>query len=133
MSSDITKVTRWQTRDGKLHPRESEAVGWARFLEAVDEANAMLAAGASVADVCRKAEIPVAAGSPLERITGETPLVVSHYQCCDAPGYRVQGIDADRKLLVYGNAGSRSGSYGAREPVGSVERYAAATLRALEG
>lgn len=130
MSERVECVTMWRTEDQKLHPSEDAAERWADHLEAVEAGNALLSSGASVAAAARRAGIPVPDGSVLERITTHTPLIVSHYQCRDQPGYKVVHINSDDTLHVFGHAGSWSGAYGNHEGWRDVERYAAHTLAA---
>lgn len=125
----VKRITTWETRDGRLHRDERSANVWADRLEAVDAGNAMLSEGATVADAVRRAGMRVERGSSLERITTDTQLIVSHYQCRREPGYRVVHIANDATLRVFGDAGSWSGPYGSYEPIASVERYAERTLR----
>lgn len=128
--SELTKiqtVTRWVTSDGKDHCSLESAQWHARQMDATNKANAVLDAGGSVADALRAGEWPgniePVLEPVLERVTKATKLVISHWQCQDAPGYQVQYFRSDWKLWVWGNAGSWNGCYGNYVPLDDLARY----------
>ncbi len=129
MNERVKQLTCWETRDRCLHRNREAAERHATRLEDYAAANEMLKAGASVASAARRAGLHVKGGSILERMTAETPLIISHYQCRRSPEYRVSRFDEVRGVLVQGRADRRTGAYSTYENLSDVIRYAEETAR----
>ena len=120
----ITKVDRWVTSDGKEHSSHNWAIEWESKIDSAAQATELLESGASVA-CCLQAMGYVPKIDPvLERVNKGTQLVISHWQCCDTPGYKVQRFLPDGRVVVYGDAGSWTGPYGGDVTICDLTRYA---------
>ncbi len=98
-----------------------------------DRATDMLEAEASVAD-CLRAMCEVPNIDPiLEQVTKDTKLVISHWQCRDAPVYMVRCFRADGRLNVYGHADKSNGFYGDSVTISDLVRYAKDKNTLLKG
>lgn len=119
-------------QDGSTHHSVRSAVERNESIARAQAATDLLAAGASVWEAAR-------AWSPfpdpklpevLKLITKDTPLIISHWQCRDEPGYKVCRFEDDGYyIFVGGDAGSWSGSYGSKVMLLDLARYADDTLR----
>ena len=120
----ITKVDRWVTGDGKEHRSREWAIEWEAKLHSAARATAMLEAGGSVADCLHIMDYKPKKDPILERVTKDTELVISHWQCRDTPGYKVTRFLPDGCVTVFGDAGSWSGPYGGDVTIIDLTRYA---------
>jgi hypothetical protein len=119
-------------QDGSRHHDVRSAVERNDSIVRTQAATDLLAAGASVWEAAR-------AWSPfpdpklpdvLKYITKDTPLIISHWQCRDEPGYKVCRFEEDGYyIFVGGDVGSWSGSYGSKITLLDLARYAEDTLR----
>lgn len=121
----VTKVIRWQTSDGKEHSSQEWAGIWEGKIDAAQKASDMLENGATMAECLRVIGLcPTEVDPILESVTKDTQLVISHWQCQDTPGYKVQRFNADGTVVVWGDAGAWSGPYGGDVKISSLVRYA---------
>ena len=122
----VKKVERWATSDGKEHPSEQWANEWESRIDAAAQATELLESGASIACCLQAMDYLPKIDPILERVTKDTQLVISHWQCCDTPGYKVQRFLPDGRVVVYGDAGSWSGPYGGDVTIADLTYYAKA-------
>lgn len=122
--SKIEQITKWRTSDGEEFYVLSSAQDHALDIERAYKANAILDEGGSVADALRAMGAQYEINPILERVTKATRLVISHWQCREEPGYRIQRISPNRIFYIYGNAGSWSGAYGGNVGLNDLIRYA---------
>lgn len=134
MSTELPEGVRAKTiyiaRDDSKHAYLEWAVDRNRLLDRLAEANRVLEAGGSVYAAAEAAGFH-GHDETLKRITKDTPLVISHWQCRDTPGYRVCEFRPDG-IHVWGDAGSWSGPYGNVIPLATVAAYAKDTLARAE-
>jgi hypothetical protein len=130
---DITKVQRWVTSDRKEHSSHECATEWEDKITAAANATKMLKDGSSVADCLRAMHTMPNIDPILERVTNETKLVISYWQCRDTPGYKVKRFQADGLVYVSGNAGSWSGAYGNVMRLAELVRHAKHRNTQLQG
>ncbi|MGW9250496.1 hypothetical protein [Streptomyces badius] len=128
----VTTRTVYVALDGSEHGSVRGAVDKNEAIARAERANAMLAAGATVYDAARawswmdNPSIP----DVLRKVTKDTPLIISHWQCRDTPGYTVCHFENDEYFVyVGGDAGSWSGPYGSKITLADIARYAEDTLR----
>lgn len=128
----VTARTVYVALDGSEHSSVRGAADKNEAIARAERANAMLADGATVYDAARawswmdNPTIP----EVLRRITKDTPLIISHWQCRDTPGYSVCRFENDEYYVyVGGDAGSWSGPYGSKITLADIARYAEDTLR----
>ncbi len=120
----ITKVERWRTGDGKEHSSFGVAAGWEAKRADAATATDLLEMGLSVANCLRAIRYAPDIDPILERVTKDTQLVISHWQCKDTPGYKVARFLPGGRVFVYGDAGSWDGPYGGDVKIDSLTRYA---------
>lgn len=75
------------------------------------KANMMLERGHTLKEIQDKCNIWRKVPDYLENVTTDNCFVVSHWQCCDKPAYRIDSISLDGKVRLWG-CGSWSGYYG---------------------
>jgi len=121
---NIETITKYRTSDGEEFWSMESAKYHAGQMDCADKANDILDAGGSVADALRVGFGAVEVDPAFEKLTKSSKLVISHWQCRDTPGYKVQHFTAHGKVKVYGNAGSWSGSYGGDVSLTDLARYA---------
>lgn len=114
----MEEVTCWKTTDGKVF----EDAMWAERHEAqlgrCALANKFLKEGNTVGDVLSAVNYAGQLDPILERVTRETKLVISHWQCSDVAQY--QPIRFQSNLLIY--VGNHSCGYVL--PIRELARYA---------
>ena len=120
----ISEVTRWITSDGRIYSSQERAQRWEGQLDAAELATEMLARGSSVAECLRAIDYPAEIDPILNRVTKDTQLVISYWQCRDTPGYKPTRFCADGRIVAYGDAGSWTGPYGGEITVAELVRYA---------
>lgn len=127
----VTARTVYVAIDGSEHHSVRGAVDKNAAISRAERANAMLAAGASVYDAARvwswmdNPSVP----EVLRKLTKDTPLIISYWQCRDTPGYTVCRFEDDGyHVFVGGDAGSWSGSYGNKLTLADIARFAEDTL-----
>lgn len=128
----VTAKTVYVARNGKEHDDPRGALEANEDIARAEAANALLQAGATVWEAARAwSRWPQHEPPPiLKQITKDTPLIISHWQCRDEPGYRVISFQDDAyHIYVGGDAGSWSGPYGNRMPIGDLAAYVENTLR----
>lgn len=123
------KIEAWKCSDGKVYTWERGAVCHQEDIDRSELANAALESGKSIAECMRiwgRNEIaPV-----FDRMTKDTPLIISHWQCRDTPGYKVCRFEPG-EIFVHGDAGSARGGYGSMMSALDLQRYAEDTFRRL--
>jgi hypothetical protein len=77
----------------------------------VDLANQMLDNGSTLAEIQDECCIWYRMPEHLMNVTKDNCFVVSYWQCCDKPAYRIVCINMDRSVKLWG-CGSRDGYYG---------------------
>ena len=118
------QVECWKTEDGKLFESQASAEHHQGTLNEAKIANEVFESGASVADSLRAVEFAGDIDPVLERVTKETQLVISHWQCQDTPGYKPVYFEPGLSMYVSGHAGSWSGPCGSSVGLQDLVRYA---------
>jgi len=118
------RVECWRTQDGKLFQNRSSANHHQEEIDDVKVANAVLTRGGSVADALRAADYLGTIFPVFERITKDTQLVISHWQCRDTPGYKQVRFELGLYMFVFGDAGSWSGPYGNQISLTELSQFA---------
>ena len=77
----------------------------------VEKANQMLENGATLQKINDTCHIWHKIPEHLKEVTTDNCFVISYWQCCNKPAYRIYSIDMDGRLRV-GGCGSWSGYYG---------------------
>jgi hypothetical protein len=103
---------------------ESSAEHHQENLNAAKLANEVFEKGGTVADGLRAAGFAGNIDPVLERVTAETQLVISHWQCRDTPGYKPCRFECGLSMYVGGHAGSWSGPYGNSVSICDLVQYA---------
>jgi hypothetical protein len=75
------------------------------------KANQMLKSGFSLGRIQRECNIWRSVPEHLQKVNTENCFVISYWQCCDKPAYRIVEIDMSGKVRLWG-CGSWSGYYG---------------------
>lgn len=127
MSTDnleIVEVKKWKTKDGDEFYSLESAAYHAEQIALSEKATETLNSGGSVAEALRGVGKEKSIHPVFEKITKDTKLVISYWQCRDQPGYKVIRFNSNWTVFVYGNAGSWSGSYGNDVKLLDLARYA---------
>lgn len=120
----VRAETVFLARDERKFSSVREAVEHNEDLARSERATEALRNGASVYDAVKinsrfpHHDVP----EILKRITAETPLIISYWQCRDTPEYQVIALDQSGDAYVSGD------SYGNRVNFRDLARYAADTL-----
>ena len=122
-SALVKEVTRFETTDGNSHFSRSSAEMVQKNIEEAKWASERLEEGWSVARILKGVGRNVP-DEILDQVTKDSKLVVSHWQCCNEPGYQARYFEPGMSIYVYGNAGSWGGSYGGTMSVADLARYA---------
>ncbi len=122
MDARIKTVTRYVTTDGKDFSYSAWAEDWQKDIDWAAGATAKLETGSTLFDALapRNEHAP----EIFKRITKDSEMVISYWQCRETPGYKVCRVNPIGSLYVYGNAGSWSGGYGGDVSQRDLERYA---------
>jgi hypothetical protein len=96
---------------GKLHKRESDADGCAFEHAKENYANSLLREGKSLLSINFFCGFDWKLTEEQKGITQDNCFIISHWQCCDKPAYKIVGITANGMLELCGK-GSWSGYYG---------------------
>lgn len=129
MGDRVEQVKRWRTIDGREHSSESLASRWADRIDLAQRANEMLESGESllaVLDHMGSAPREDNDRALLAGLTGESLLVISHWQCNDEPAYRVRYVNPSGSVFC-GGRGGWMGYYGNDVSISDLVRYAAKT------
>lgn len=121
--SAVEAITMYRTTDGKTFHGEGSAIGHQEDIEEAKKANVMLNSGESVGAILRALGRTVV-DEILDRVTKDSKLVISHWQCRDTPGYQPRYFEPGMIIYVGGDAGSWSGSYGNEMTTRDLARYA---------
>ena len=120
----VVPVQQFRTMDSRFFPTREAAELHQEEVETADWATKMLKAGYSVAEIL-EATGKTVPDLVLDLVTKDSKLVISHWQCCDGPGYKPRLFDIGmQSLYVHGHAGSWSGAYGNSVSLDSLVRYA---------
>lgn len=122
-----TKIDAWRCSDGTVHTSENLAKYREEEIERSQRANEALEAGKSLAD-CLRLYGTKEPAAVFDQMTRDTPLVISHWQCMDTPGYKVCRFEPEG-IFVHGHAGSAWGPYGAMVDYSDLRRYAEGTFK----
>lgn len=122
-------IEAFETTDCKIHRNRASAEHHQQQLDAAMRANVMLNAGVSVGVAARESGLVVGDHyHDLDDLFVTTPMVISHWQCREEPGYMPVRFE-NGGMFVWGDAGSWSGPYGAHCNLGDVQRYWQETKR----
>lgn len=77
----------------------------------IEKANQMLKNGHTLKQIQEECEIWYNLPDYLESVNQDNCFVVSYWQCCDKPAYRITYIDMDGRVKLWG-CGSWTGYYG---------------------
>ena len=120
----MEEVTCWKTTDGKIF----EDAMWAERHEAqlgrCALANKFLKEGNTVGDVLSAVNYAGEIDPILDRVTRETKLVISHWQCSDKAEYRPALFQTNMSIHVCGGEALFGGTYGDDIPIRELARYA---------
>lgn len=79
--------------------------------ERIDKANRMLRNGHTLMEIQNECNIWYSFPEHLKDVTTDNCFVVSYWQCCDKPAYRIVEIDMCGRVRLWG-CGSWNGYYG---------------------
>ena len=117
----MQKVVRYQCDDcGELFYTEKECVEHEEKHKKIEHANQMLKKGFTLKEIQEECQIWYKLPTYLENVTQDVGFVISHWQCCKKPAYRILAITLEGHLIVRG-CGSWSGYFGNEVPVTFVE------------
>ena len=134
----MKNVTMYEAEDGKQFQAEAQCVEYEQQCADLASANDMLGNGATLMSALTRAhQTRPWWGSSLTaedkvimtKITKDTGLVVSHWQCSDKPVYKPCGLNHAGQVRLWGDAGRCSGSYGNWVDLADLLRYARNTVR----
>lgn len=115
----MQKVVRYQCDDcGELFYTEKECVEHEEKHKKIEHANQMLKKGCTLKEIQEECQIWYKLPTYLENVTQDVGFVISHWQCCKKPAYRILAITLEGHLIVRG-CGSWSGYFGNEVPVTS--------------
>lgn len=120
-----TEVAAWKCSDGRVF----DDFGWAdrhqKDLWSLRVANERLDAGDTIAECLRSAHYLGHIDPVFEKISKETKLVISHWQCKDIPGYQPCYFHLGlMDMHVAGDAGAWSGPWGTKVSLREIASYA---------
>lgn len=128
-------VTMYESNDGRQFSTESASSEWDTVLSDTDEANRILNSGQSLKIVVDAAyrntrgRHHINGEDVLAEMTKDSGIAIPHWQCREEAGYKLQRMQPDGQLYVYGNVGSWSGGYGGYMSLEDFIRYAEDTKR----
>lgn len=126
-------VQMYEAEDGTRFTLESQCAEYERHCANVKAANLMLESGATLMSVLDRlnytnpqwdSNLPNEDRAILLDTTKDTGFVVSHWQGSNKPGYKVQQVNVDGQLYLFGDAGAWSGPYGDWVHLSDFLRYA---------
>ncbi len=122
------EIQMWECSDGERWPCVATAVYHQQQVAAAETANRLWREGHDLKSTLQAVgwwteylEQETPAG---HRLTKDSRLVISHWQCSKEPAYRIVEFCASGRLHVFGNAVSWSNGYGENLSVAEVLRYA---------
>jgi hypothetical protein len=126
MDPRIKVVTKYRTTDEKEFSHPDWADEHQLNVDRAEKATELLNAGNSILAALSESGLREAEHIPelMAKVTKDSKLVISYWQCRDTPGYSPNRIRHDGLIYCYGNAGSWSGPYGGWVPLQDLERYA---------
>jgi len=108
----MEKIIRYKCNHcGDLFYTEDECVKHEQRHLDIEEANQMLKDGATLQEINDICHIWYKVPEHLKKVTTDNCFVISYWQCCNKPAYKICGICMDGKLKVWG-CGSWNGYYG---------------------
>jgi len=121
----MKEITAYETSDGRIFTMKNSAEHHEDDLSCSQRANALLEDGVSIYEAYRLVR-PKALSIPeiLKKVTKDTKLSISHWQCRDEAGYMPKYFDTNMEVFVHGNTGSWSGSYGSMVSLADLASYA---------
>jgi len=130
----MKKIVKYEAVDGKLFDNEKDCLGHELQLEDLRKANQLLQDGVNLLNVLTVASQNDTLSSVhylssedkeiLKSMTTESGVTVEHWQCSCKPGYKVTLIyHGGCHVLLYGDAGSWTGSYGNKITVKDLLYY----------
>lgn len=122
--SDIKHVDRYVTTDDREFRSLDAANRHQVSVNAANKATEQLRDGMSIAEILHGMNYPAEQDEILEKVTKNSELVISHWQCQDTPGYRPVRVLPGGSVCCWGNAGSWSGPYGGAVTITQLVRYA---------
>lgn len=130
----MKKVIRYQAKDGKEFSTEVSAILWEELINKSNDATEAFQNGATLLEAIEKTGWTRVSiyGEILGKITKDTELIISYWQCKEKPGYKVIRFNPEGNFWVHGDAGCWSGSYGANVNLVDLVRYARDTFKKLE-
>jgi len=129
----MKSVMMYEADDGKRFNDPTLCLEYEQQCTDVDAANNMLDNGATLMAVLVRANqtrpwwdqgLSPDDKEFLMKATQDTGFVVRHWQCSDKPGYKPCRLNSDGEILLFGDVGSWSGSYGNWVDLKDLLRYA---------
>lgn len=96
---------------GDLFDSEKECLEHEDRHERIYKANKMLQEGYTLKEIQDECNIWYVVPKRLENVNTDNCFIVSHWQCCNKPAYRIDIINMDGSVRLWG-CGSWSGYYG---------------------
>lgn len=110
----MKQVTKYQCEYcGELFNTEDNCLEHEDKHNRIIKANQMLKTGFSLGKIQNECNIWRSIPEHLKKVNTENCFVVSYWQCCDKPAYRIVEINMDGSVQLWGR-GSWSGYYGDR-------------------
>ena len=108
----MKQLLKWQCDYcGELFNSDESCLEHEERHERVYKANRMLKDGHTLMEIQNECNIWRSIPEHLKDVTTDNCFVVSHWQCCDKPAYRIIKIEMDGRVSLWG-CGSWSGYYG---------------------
>ncbi len=108
----MEKVIRYKCNYcGELFYTEEECLKHEQRHLDIEKANQMLEDGATLQEINDVCHIWHKVPEHLKEVTTDNCFVISYWQCCDKPAYKITSIYMDGRLRVWG-CGSWNGYYG---------------------
>ena len=96
---------------GDLFDSETECIQHEKRHKMIDKANQMLKNGHTLKEIQDECNIWYKVPEHLENVTTDNCFIISHWQCCDKPAYKIDYIYMNGRVRMWG-CGSWSGYYG---------------------
>lgn len=122
--SEIKHVDRYITTDYQEFQSLDAANRHQVSINAANKATEQLLAGMSIAEILRGMNYPAEQDEILEKVTKNSELVISHWQCRDTPGYKVVRVLPGGSVYCWGGVGDFYSSYGGVVTIAQLVRYA---------
>lgn len=96
---------------GEVHSREDDAYRCEFKHTQLNYANCLLEMGHALGYINRQCGFGWNLTPEQERVTKDNCFIVSHWQCCEKPAYKIVHIESDSYVKLWGR-GSWNGYYG---------------------